>query len=144
MIGRAALRLNLHVPGHSAVVLGFFLLLARACVPRFGAATLAGGIAGLLVDLGAALVPGFASRPLVCAAIGAVAGSTRGLVFAPLELVLGVTPDLVLAHAATSTLGGAAFGALGGALVPPLYRRLAAHQLLPEAQASAPADATRS
>jgi hypothetical protein len=82
-----------------------------------------------------------AARPLVCAAIGAVAGSTRGLDFASLELVLGVTPDLVLARAAVSALGG---GADGGALVRPLYRRRAAHQLLPQAQPSAPADSTRS
>lgn len=154
VLGRAALRLHLHVPGHAAATLTFFLLLARACVPRFGAATLAGSIAGvlvallglgsggpllvlrllvpgLLIDLGAALAPRFATRPLTCAVIAAVAGSTRGLVFAPLEFAIGVNPELALAHALASAAGGAAFGALGGALVPSVYRRLAAHQLLP-------------
>lgn len=161
VLGRAALRLHLHVPGHSAASLAFFLLLARACVPRFGAATLVGGLSGLLVallglgrggpllvlrmlvpgllvDLGALLAPGFAARPLVCAAIGAIAGSTRGLVFAPVELLLGIGPELVIAHALASTAGGAAFAALGGALVPAIHRRLAAHRLLPDTGASPP------
>jgi hypothetical protein len=49
VIARAALRLHLHITGHSMFFNLFFLMLARGAVRKFGAATLAGLLAGLLV-----------------------------------------------------------------------------------------------
>jgi len=46
IITRAALRVHLKIPGHSMFFMMFFLMLGRACVPKRGAATLTGLIAG--------------------------------------------------------------------------------------------------
>ncbi len=48
VLAKAALRWHLHIPGHAMFATALFLLLARACVPRMGAATAVGLLAGLV------------------------------------------------------------------------------------------------
>ncbi len=48
VLTRAALRIHFSLPGHSMFFLIFFLLMARGCVPKIGAPTLVGIIAGLV------------------------------------------------------------------------------------------------
>jgi hypothetical protein len=154
VLTRVALRWHLNLPGHSALFLAFFLLLGRACVPRTGAATFVGGVAGvvvallgmgrggpllllklllpgLVVDAGAAFAPRFAGRVAICALLGALSTLPRGLVLAPLEWLLGMDAELLILKTVLASAAAMVFGAVGGALVPPIYRRLAANGLLP-------------
>jgi hypothetical protein len=154
VVAKAALRLNLHVPGHAMFFTLLFLVLARACVPRFGAATLTGALAGaasallgmgrggplialgialpgLVVDLAGALPGGRAPGWLRGAAVGAVAGATAFASNALADLLAGMPLDLVAQHALISAGGKAAFGALGGAAGAAIADRLRGHGLIP-------------
>jgi hypothetical protein len=51
VITRAVFRLHLNIPGHAMFFTMFFLILGRGCVPKMGAATLVGLLAGLLCTL---------------------------------------------------------------------------------------------
>lgn len=147
VIARAALRLHLHITGHSMFFNLFFLLLARGVVRRFGAATLAGLVAGLLcmflglgkagpilvlrygllglaVDLGFAVFPRLATSYPGCMLLGAAAASTRGIFQAFADLMVGLDMSLMFQHVALNSVLNMAFGAAGGLLVPPVVRRL--------------------
>jgi hypothetical protein len=76
-------------------------------------------------------LPSFAGRVLVCALFGALSTLPRGLVLAPLKWLLGMDTELVLLKTLLASATAICFGAAGGALVPPIYRRLAANDLLP-------------
>lgn len=154
VLARAALRWHLHISGHSMFATALLLVLVRACVQRPGAATAAGALAGAAcaalgmgkggallivklalpgaaVDLGAALVPAVLVRPLLAAALGAVAGATDFLPVALVEATAGLPLDLVLWHAALSAGAKAAFGAAGAAAGAAIAVRLRHHGLLP-------------
>jgi hypothetical protein len=152
VLAKAALRWHLHVPGHSMFATALFLVLARACVPRAGAATATGLLAGIatallgmgkggpmlvvklvlpgaIVDLGARLRVGSAS--LRGALVGALAGASGFFPSAAVEMMVGAPSDVVLQHALVSAGGKAVFGALGGWAAAGVARRLADHGLLP-------------
>lgn len=154
VVAKAGLRLNLHLPGHSTFFTLLFLVLARACVPRFGAATLAGALAGaaaaalgmgrggpvvalgialpgLVVDLAGALPGGRAPGWLRGAAVGALAGATGFASNGLADLLAGMSLDLVAQHALVSAGAKAAFGALGGAAGAAIAARLRGHGLIP-------------
>lgn len=151
---KAAFRWHLHVPGHAMFFTALLLVLARASIPRAGAATAVGLLAGIacaLLGMGkggpvialklalpGAMVDAAAGRDArrlfdlrAAAAIGAAAGATG---FAPVAIVEGLAGlpfDLVLLHAALSAGAKAAFGAAGGVAGAALARRLRHHGLLP-------------
>ena len=156
VLTKGALRWHLHVEGHSMFTIALFLVVARACVRRPAAATLAGVLAGVVcallgmgkggplivlklvlpgavVDLGAR----WGREPLTVAwwgaLIGALAGASHFLPVALIETLAGLDADLVLAHAALSAGAKACFGALGGAAGAVIASRLRHHGLLPEA-----------
>jgi hypothetical protein len=154
VLARAALRWHLHVSGHSMFATALLLVLARACVQRPGAATIAGALAGAacaalgmgkggpllvlklalpgaMVDVGAALAPAVLVRPLLAASLGAVAGATDFLPVAIVELLADLPLDVVLWHAALSAGAKAAFGAAGAAAGAAIAVRLRHHGLLP-------------
>jgi hypothetical protein len=154
VLTRAALRLHLSLPGHSMLFLVFFLLVARACVPKLGAATLVGLVAGLVclllgmakmgplilanfvlpavvVDLAGALLPGMASSWIACLAVGALASVSKNVSAVGIDLLMGMEEDVVLRHVIITSVSSALFGALGAALVPPVVRRLRANNLIP-------------
>jgi hypothetical protein len=152
---RASFRWHLGITGHSMFPLALLLVVARACVPRPGAATLVGALAGaacallgmgrggpaialqlalpgLLVDAGAGPRARRLSRVGWGAAIGAAAGASTFLPAALVEALAGLPADLVLLHAAVSAAAKTAFGAAGGAAGAALVARLRHHGLLPE------------
>jgi len=147
VITRAGLRLHLNIPGHAMFFTMFFLILARGCVPRMGAATLAGLVSGLLsvllgmgkggplillkfvvpgliVDAGGLLYAGFPGSYVACAIIGAVGSASRFLTIVAVEWVMGMDWSLILQHAAFSSAFGVLFGAAGSLMAPPVVRRL--------------------
>jgi hypothetical protein len=152
VLARAAMRWHLNIPGHAMLPTALLLVLARGCVPRTGAATAAGLLAGLasaalgmgkagpmmivkltlpglVVDGGAVLL-----RPLPEAVrwslVGALAGAADFLPSAALERLSGAPWDLVAQHAAVSAGGKAAFGALGGWAGAAILRRLRQHGVI--------------
>jgi hypothetical protein len=156
VLAKAALRWRLHLPGHSMFTAALFLVLARSCVRRPGAATLVGVLSGVacallgmgkggplialklalpgaIVDLGAAWRPDRFPETWRGALIGAAGGASHFLPVALIEALAGLPPDLVLLHAAVSAGTKAGFGALGGAAGAIVASRLRHHGLLPNA-----------
>jgi hypothetical protein len=159
LAAKAALRLHLHVPGHAMFTTVIGLWLARACVPRAGAATTVGALAGLAtallgmgkggplavlrlllpglaVDLTARLarrLPGRVAAPLA----GVLAGLAGAVPVALVEALAGAPREVVLGHGALSATGKALFGGLGGAVAAALVVRLRAHGLVPAVEGPA-------
>jgi hypothetical protein len=153
VIARAVLRLHLQITGHSMLFNLFFLMLARGAVRKFGAATLAGllagllcvvlglgkggviqilrfGLLGLVVDLAATLSPKLFRSYLACCLVGALAASTRGLWLGMADLMAGMEVSLMLQHVLISSGMNMLFGAVGGLLVPPVVKRLETNGLV--------------
>jgi hypothetical protein len=153
VLAKAALRWHLQLSGHSMFTTALFLVLARACVRRPGAATLVGmlsGVAcallgmgkggplialklalpGVLVDLGATWRPDRFPETWRGALLGAAAGASHFVPVALIEALAGFPPDLVLLHAAVSAGTKAGFGALGGLAGAIIASRLRHHGLL--------------
>lgn len=153
VIARAGLRLHLHITGHSMFFNLFFLMLARGAVRRFGAATLAGALAGLLclvmglgkgdvvlvlrygllglvVDLAALVRPSLFRSYLACFVVGALAAATRGLWLGLADLLAGMDAALIAQHVLLSSGMNMIFGAAGGLLVPPVIKRLETNGLI--------------
>ena len=161
VLTRAALRLHFSLPGHTMFLMMFFLLLARGCVPKLGAATLVGVISGIVcillgmtktapliatnfvmpgvvVDAAAAVFPRVASSYAGCVATAIVASASKGVSAAGMDYLMRMDEEIVLRHVAVTTLAGIAFGALGAALVPPVIRRLQANSLIPTPKSQPP------
>jgi len=153
VITRVVLMLHLKIPGHAMFFTMFFLFLGRGSVPKTGAATLVGLIAGLLsallglgkegplvalkfllpgviVDLGGVIYPGLPSSYIACTIVGIVASVTRFVTFLAVELLIGMEKELILGHAVFSLILYVIFGGLGSLMVPPIIRRLKANQLI--------------
>lgn len=153
VIARAALRLHLHITGHSMFFNMFFLMLARGAVRKFGAATLAGllagflcmvlgmgkdgliqvlryGLLGLVVDLAAAVLPTLFRSYLACLIVGALAASTRGIWLGIADLMAGMELSLMLQHVLIASGMNMLFGAAGGLLVPAVVKRLEINGLI--------------
>ena len=153
VITRGGLRLHLNVPGHAMFFTMFFLILGRGCVPRLGAATLVGLVAGLLctllgmgkggpliilkfvipgliVDGGGIIYSGFPESYVACGLIGAIASASRFLTIVIVEWVIGMDWSVILQHAAISSSFGVLFGAIGSLMCPPIVRRLKASGLI--------------
>lgn len=157
---RAAFRWHLQVPGHAMFFTALLLVLARACIPRKGAATLVGALGGaacallgmgkggplialklalpgLVVDAAAGPAARRLRDPRFGAVVGAAAGATGFVPIAILEALAGLPFDLVLLHALLAAGAKMAFGAAGGVAGAALAARLHHHGLLPEERAGA-------
>ncbi len=153
VITRAAFRLHLNIPGHAMLFTMFFLILGRGCVPKMGAATLTGILAGLLctllgmgkggplimlkflfpaliVDVAGIFSTGLAGSYLACALVGALGAASRFLSIIIVEWVIGIDWDIIIQHALISSASGILFGVLGSLMVPPIYRKLKVHGLV--------------
>jgi hypothetical protein len=153
VLTRASLRMHLGLAGHAMFFLMFFLILARGCVPKLGASTLVGVIAGLVcmllgmtnmgpmilanfiipaivVDIACFIYPALPRNYPACLALGALASSSKSLSAAGLDLLLGMETELILRHMIITTASAAAFGALGSLPVPAVIRRLQANRLI--------------
>ena len=153
MITRAGLMLHLKIPGHAMFFVMFFLILGRGCVPRNGAATLVGLIAGVMctllgmgkegpliiikfvlpgviVDAGGMLYPRLPSSYMACILTGIIASACRYVTTMGVDWVVGMDPDIILKKAVIGSVMNILFGALGSALVPPVIRKLKANGLI--------------
>ncbi len=153
IITRAVLRLHLKIPGHSMFFMMFFLILARACVPKKGAATLTGLIAGIMgtlmgmgkggpliilrfvvpafaVDIALALYPLIPTSYIACIVAGAIASSTRSLPNILIDWPMGMEKTVMLQRILIDSTTGMIFGGLGSAMIPPIVRRLKNHGLI--------------
>jgi hypothetical protein len=153
VITRAVFRLHLNIPGHAMFFTMFFLILGRGCVPRLGAATLVGLLAGflctllgmgkggplillkfllpaLIVDLAGLFHNGLAGSYVACAIVGALGAASRFLTIIVVEWIIGMEWDLILQHAVISSACGVVFGVLGSLMAPPIVRKLTAHGLI--------------
>jgi len=153
VISRALFRFHLNIPGHAMFFTMFFLILGKGCVPKIGAATLMGLLAGLictllgmgkggplimlkflfpalLVDLAGMFSHGLASSYVASAIVGALGAASRFLSIILFEWIIGVDWDIIIQHALISSASGMVFGVLGALLVPPIVRKLTAHGLI--------------
>lgn len=144
------LHIPFHMPGHRVLPLAFFLLLGRACVPRFWTATaiaLASSVlalsigrddpthlakylaAGIMADVVVGLFSATSSVPF-----GALAGACIGASWLPVnllaDLAAGMDRDLAIRHVLLKSASAIVFGAIGGGLVAPVFRRLQASGLV--------------
>jgi hypothetical protein len=154
VLTRAALRLHLGLPGHSMFFLVFFLLVARGCVPKLGAATLVATIAGLVclllgmaklgpvivanfvlpavvVDAACALRPRLVTSIVACLIVGGLASATKGVSAVVIDWLTDMEAELVVQHAIVAAAWSVAFGVAGAAFVAPVVRRLQANGLAP-------------
>jgi len=155
VLTKATLRMKLGISGHSMFFMTFFLLLARGIVPKTGAATLVGLLAGaisialglahkgpiimlnfvfpaLVVDTAGIFLPRFATRFLPCLIIGALAAATKGLSDGIVLFITGASTDIVLLKALVEGGWGAFFGMLGSMPVPAIIRKLRTNRLIPD------------
>ena len=153
VITRAVFRLHLNISGHAMFFTMFFLILGKGCVPKIGAATLMGVLAGLLctllgmgkggplimlkflfpalvVDLAGLFSKGMAGSYTACAIVGALGAASRFLSILIVEWVIGVDWDIIIRHALISSASGIVFGVLGSLMVPPIVRKLTTHGLI--------------
>lgn len=155
------LHLPMHLPAHKVLPLTFFLLLGRACVRPAWSATVIGLIAGVVtISLGGRGAPVHIVQYLMAGGIAdvvsillpavtrsvpiaALAGGLVGAGWLPVSLLTdrmaGMDFDLAVRHAIFKVSTTVLFGAVGGAFVPTVVRRLQASGLVasrPGAQAS--------
>lgn len=149
VLARGGLHWHLHIPGHAMFATALFLILARGCVPRAGAASAAGLAAGLgwaalgagrggplvgldlilpaiAVDVGAALPVRGLPASLRWAVVGALAGAVGFFPAAGRELVMGAPGALLAQQPFLAAAAKACFGALGGGMAAAILGRLRA------------------
>jgi hypothetical protein len=154
LLSKGLFHRHLHVPGHSAFFLLFFLLMAKGGVARTGSATVAATVAGadwLLMGLGSEgplqvltyIVPAlvvdafcarFPSAPrsfVLAGLIGALAGFSRVVGLIPGDFAAASDPWTAVHVLAIKSLAGLAFGALGAVLVPSFVRKLDRSRIFP-------------
>jgi hypothetical protein len=154
VLTRAALRIHFSLPGHSMFFLMFFLLMARGCVPKVGASTLVGIIAGLvcmmlgmtkmgplivanfilpaiIIDIAGIIFPRMPASYFACLVVGIVASASKAVSGIGMDLLLGMETEIIVQHVFLTMAGSAGFGALGSLLVPAVVRRLQANRLIP-------------
>lgn len=153
VITRAGLRLHLNIPGHAMFFMCFFLLLAVGCVPKMWAATIVGLVAGtvavllgmgqggplmllrflfpaIIVDCARLIYPRLTSSFVACFVVGLLAAASRFVTIVLPDMLAGMELAVIAGHAVVSTGMGMGFGALGSLMVPPIVRRLRAHQMI--------------
>lgn len=147
VLAKAFLRIPLHVPGHTGVVVVALFVVAAGLIDRRGAATLVGLLAGLLaavfglgavplvtwvkyvamgvtVDVGLLLVPGLLGRRAALMIVGAFANLAKLSAAVAIGLLLELPLGFLfwgLGYAATTHV---VFGAIGGLLGFYLVREL--------------------
>ena len=153
LLFRVVLRLHLHIPGHSMLFTVFFLFLARGCVDYRGASTCTGLLAGIgafalglgkigpilipafvlpgvVIDLGALLLPKLFSSFFLCVLVAASASATKFIITLSQDLLLGMDKKVLVQHAAFEAGTAMVFGILAGLCVVPVIRRLKAYGLV--------------
>jgi hypothetical protein len=154
VVTKATLRMKLGISGHAMFFLIFFLLLARGIVPKTGAATLVGLLAGaisialglahrgpiimlnfvlpaLVLDVAGIFLPRMTSSFLLCLLFGGIASASKGITEAVTLFLTGAPPDIILQKTLIEISGGVIFGMLGSLPVPTIIRKLRTNRLIP-------------
>ena len=154
VLTKATLRMKLGISGHSMFFMTFFLLLARGIIPKTGAASLVGLLAGaisialglahkgpiimlnfvfpaLVIDAAGIFLPRFTTRFLSCLIIGGMAAATKGVAEGMVLLVTGASTEIVLLKTLIEGGWAAFFGLLGSLPVPEIIRKLRTNRLIP-------------
>jgi hypothetical protein len=153
LLARLAMRLKLHITGHSMLPTVFFLMLARGSVRyRFGA-TFAGLLAGsaaiflgfakggpftlikylmpaMAIDLLALVMPRAFGSYLFSPLVGAAAGSTKFFSEYAKNYLIGMDPLVNIQRSLLEGGGAVLFGTLAGLAVPVVIRRLKAYGVI--------------
>ncbi|MRR50850.1 MAG: hypothetical protein EG825_08030 [Rhodocyclaceae bacterium] len=155
VVTKATLRMKLGISGHAMFFLMFFLLLARGIVPKTGAATLVGLLAGgisialglahrgpiimlnfvlpaLVVDFAGIFLTRMTSSYLLCLLIGGLAAASKGATEAVTLFLTGAPADVILLKTLIEVSGGVMFGMLGSLPVPAIIRKLQTNRLIVE------------
>jgi hypothetical protein len=150
---RVAMRLKLHINGHSMLPTVFFLMLARGSVQYPFAATFAGFLAGtaaiflgfaksgpfivvmyvatgLVIDLLAFVMPRAFQNFLFAPLIGAAAGGTKFFTTYARNFMIGMDPVVNFQNSLIEAGGAILFGTLAGLAVPVVIRRLKAYGVI--------------
>ncbi len=155
VLTKAMLRMKLGISGHAMFFTLFFLQLSRGCIPKAGAATLVGLLAGVVsialglggakgpviildfvlagfvVDFAGILFPRLPSSYLICILVGGIAASCKGATSGVLELLAGAPATIVIRKTLVEGLPAIAFGMLGSMPVPAIIRKLRVNRLIP-------------
>ncbi len=150
---KGMLRLKLGLDGHSMFLMSFFYLICYGAVPRKGAISACGFLAGLMammlsigkggpfilvkfalpavaMDLCLLVLPTamtLRSRCITLAIVGTLAWACKGFVEA---ILVGMSIQVVWFSFAKSVFFGSCFAVLGALLVPPVLSRLQSHDLI--------------
>ncbi|MCL1147365.1 core component of ECF transporter [Shewanella sp. 10N.261.52.F9] len=150
---KSMLRLKLGLSGHSMFLMTFFYLICYGAVGRVGSITACGLLAGLVammlsvgkggpmillkfglpamaMDLALLFMSGLFSlrwQSIILALIGCLAWASKGWIG---NLLAGMSGQVALVQFGINFLQGAMFAVAAALLVPPVLRRLDAHDLL--------------
>jgi hypothetical protein len=147
VLGKGLLRIPLHVPGHSGLVIVCLFVLARGVVDKNGAGTIMGLVAGFLatvfgyghdgllewtkyasmglaLDVSAFLVGGHLTSLGVGLVVGALANIAKLASIILVGVILGVPLTFLALGLGVAATTHAVFGALGGLLGAVLLRQL--------------------
>ena len=153
LVTRMALRLHLHISGHSMFFTMFFLLLARGCVKRPYAASFSGLLAGLMamvfglgkggllipikfilpavaVDVVALFIPGLFQSYLLVALTAAIASATKFAHTFIMDSLVGMERPIAVHHALLESAAAIGFGVAGSLLIPSVIRKLKAYGVI--------------
>ncbi len=155
VLTKAMLRMKLGISGHAMFFSLFFLQLSRGCIPKTGAATLVGLLAGVVsialglggikgpviildfvlagfvVDVAGAIFPRLPSSYIACVLVGGIAASCKGITSGTIGLLAGAPATVVIRKTLIEGLPAIAFGMLGSLPVPAIIRKLRTNRLLP-------------
>lgn len=155
VLTKATLRMKLGISGHSMFFMIFFLLLARGIVPKTGASTLVGLLAGalsvalglahkgpiimlnfllpaLVIDFVGILLPRFSTGFLLCVFVGGLAAATKGITEAVILAFTGAPLDTIILKGVIDGAWALLFGSLGSLPVPAIIRKLRTNRLIPD------------
>jgi hypothetical protein len=155
VLTKATLRMKLGISGHSMFFMIFFLLLARGIVPKTGASTLVGLLAGaisiamglahrgpiimlnfvlpaLVIDCVGVFLPRFVRGFLTCILVGGLAASTKGVTEAVIFAFTGAPLDVIILKGVIDAGWALLFGSLGSLPVPAIIRKLRTNRLIPD------------
>ncbi|MGO9416739.1 MAG: hypothetical protein ACLP51_16600 [Syntrophobacteraceae bacterium] len=130
-----------------------FLLTARGCVHYAFAATFTSLLAGmgamalgigqggpllltkfilpgLVIDIGAFMLPGMFKSYLQCVPVAAAASATKAISTLIIDLLVGMDKTVIVQHALLETAAAVFFGVAGSLFVPQIIRRLEAHGII--------------
>jgi hypothetical protein len=155
VLTKATLRMKLGISGHSMFFMIFFLLLARGIVPKTGASTLVGLLAGaisialglahkgpiiifnfvlpaLVIDTAGIFLPRVAAGFLTCIIIGGIASATKGITEGLVLFFTGAPTDTILLKASIDGAWAVLFGMLGALPVPAIIQKMRTNRLIPD------------